>query len=70
METSIEFLKLEKIELGGIRGKILSRQVMQINEEFKEQYKVFQEKTTDTLDSNNQVCDVDNYRKNIYYIKS
>lgn len=62
METSIEFLKLEKIELGGIRGKILSRQVMQINEEFKEQYKVFQEKTTDTLDSNNQEF-IDDYNK-------
>ncbi|GAB1599188.1 dynein beta chain, ciliary [Argonauta hians] len=54
METSIEFMKLEKVELGGIKGKILSKQVIQISDEFKEQYKVFQDKTYDTLDSNNQ----------------
>jgi dynein heavy chain len=36
METALEFLKLEKIELGGIKGKLLSQQVVKLFEEFKQ----------------------------------
>ena len=50
METYTEFIKLEKVALGGIEGKILDKQVEQICEEFKEQYRVFQEKNYDTTD--------------------
>jgi dynein heavy chain len=56
METALEFMKLEKIEIGGIKGKVLSQQVVQIFDEFNEEYKVFTERTYDSLDPNGQVC--------------
>ena len=49
-ETSTEFLKLEKIEFGGMKGKVLSVQTVQIFEEFSELYKVFIEFSGDPLD--------------------
>ncbi|KAK3091630.1 hypothetical protein FSP39_021358 [Pinctada imbricata] len=52
METALEFIKLEKIELGGIKGKMLSQQVVQLFEEFNEQFKVFTTKDYDSLDPN------------------
>nr|KAG5690881.1 hypothetical protein BaRGS_028913 [Batillaria attramentaria] len=50
METALEFMKLEKVELGGVQGKSLSAQVIQVFEDFNEQYKVFAEGTYDCLD--------------------
>ncbi len=55
METALEFMKLEKIEFGGIKGKMLSSQVLQIFEEFNELYKVFTEKSYDCLDPTEEV---------------
>ncbi|KAK6170907.1 hypothetical protein SNE40_019193 [Patella caerulea] len=50
METALEFMKLEKVELGGIKGKSLSGQVMSIFEEFNELFRVFSERGYDCLD--------------------
>ncbi|XP_070187600.1 dynein beta chain, ciliary-like isoform X2 [Littorina saxatilis] len=50
MDTALEFMKLEKIELGGAQGKSLSSQVISVYQEFQEQYKVFAESTFDCLD--------------------
>ena len=55
METAMEFMKLEKIEFGGIKGKMLSAQVVQIFEEFNELYKVFTERSYDSLDPLDEV---------------
>ena len=55
METAMEFMKLEKIEFGGIKGKMLSAQVVQIFEEFNEVYKVFTERSYDSLDPLDEV---------------
>lgn len=55
METALEFMKLEKVELGGIKGKLLSQQVVQLHEEFQEQYGVFTNKTYDCLDPGSNV---------------
>ena len=55
METVVEFSKLEKIELGGIKGKVLSQQVVDIFEAFQAEYKVFTEATYDSLDPNDPV---------------
>lgn len=52
METALEFMKLEKIEIGGIKGKVLSQQVVNIFEEFQNQYKVFTDATYNCLDPN------------------
>ena len=58
MECVIEFMKLEKVELGGIRGKVLSQQVIDIFEAFQAEYKVFTEATFDCLDSNDPVSTI------------
>lgn len=55
METALEFYKLEKIELGGIQGKQLTAQVLNIHTEFIEQYKHFSERTYDCLDTSSHV---------------
>ncbi|NXL49102.1 DYH17 protein, partial [Podilymbus podiceps] len=49
-QTAIEFLKLEKAELGGVRGNILGRQVFQIYEEVSELIKGFADCKYDPLD--------------------
>lgn len=63
--TSIEFLKLEKIELGGVRGNILGCLVVQIYEEFVELIKVFAECKYDPLDPADEVS-LFHYRKRIH----
>lgn len=55
IDTFLEFSKLEKIELGGIKGRILSDLVMDIYKEFNEDYKVFSESTFDPLDPDKPV---------------
>ncbi|NWI70492.1 DYH17 protein, partial [Todus mexicanus] len=49
-QTAIEFLKLEKTELGGLRGNMLGSQVLQIFEEVSEIIKTFAECKYDPLD--------------------
>ncbi|NXT54658.1 DYH17 protein, partial [Pluvianellus socialis] len=49
-QTAIEFLKLEKAELGGVRGSILGSQVFQIYEEVAELSKSFADCKYDPLD--------------------
>jgi dynein heavy chain len=48
--TVKEFYKLEKVEIGGIRGRVLSGQVVAIFKEFSELYATFGGKTYDCLD--------------------
>ena len=54
----MEFMKLEKIEFGGIRGRVLSSQTVDIFNEFNEEYKVFTEVTYDPLDPQNNVSGI------------
>ncbi|NXC68138.1 DYH17 protein, partial [Anhinga anhinga] len=49
-QTAIEFLKLEKAELGGVRGNILGSQMFQIYEEVSELIKGFADCKYDPLD--------------------
>ena len=64
METVLEFTKLEKVELGGIKGKVLSQQVLNIFEAFQTEYKVFTEATYDCLDPSDPVSD---YKKHAQF---
>ena len=48
--TAIQFLKLEKVEIGGIRGKALTTNIGKVYEEFKDLYGVFSNRTYDGLD--------------------
>ena len=49
------FMKLEKVEIGGIKGKQLSQSVVTIYEEFQEVFKIFTERSYDPLDPENSV---------------
>ncbi|XP_076314624.1 dynein beta chain, ciliary-like [Tachypleus tridentatus] len=49
-ETSQEFFKLEKVEIGGVRGRIYGVQVTNIYQEFFELYGSFASKTYNALD--------------------
>lgn len=49
-------MKLEKVELGGVRGRALSQQIVQLHEDFLERYKTLTEKSNDCLDVCNVVC--------------
>uniref|UniRef100_W5MKY4 Dynein, axonemal, heavy polypeptide 9 like n=1 Tax=Lepisosteus oculatus TaxID=7918 RepID=W5MKY4_LEPOC len=48
--SALDFLKLEKIEIGGSRGKILSEMVYSMNEEFHDSWRVLRESKYDPLD--------------------
>ena len=39
--TAVQLLKLEKVEIGGIRGKALTSNIYKVYEEFKDLYSVF-----------------------------
>ena len=47
--TSSQIFKLQKVEIGGVRGKTLSNEVKKINERFRTLYAVFGTKTYDCL---------------------
>ena len=49
-KTANEYIKLEKIEFGGISGGSLSLQVVHLFDEFNSAFKVFQESSYDPLD--------------------
>ena len=53
--TAIEFSKLEKVEIGGMKGRILSHDVVQIFTEFQEYFTVFANSSYDGLDPQNKV---------------
>ncbi|KAJ8925640.1 hypothetical protein NQ315_009485 [Exocentrus adspersus] len=55
LATLIEFTKLEKVEIGGIKGRLLSQKCVEIFEEFNKAYNVFnniQYEILDTTDFN------------------
>jgi len=54
-QNAVEFLKLEKVEYAGIKGRMLSAQTVAIYEEFNEMYKTFQDVTYDPLEPQDTV---------------
>uniref|UniRef100_A0A8C4HK36 Dynein axonemal heavy chain 11 n=1 Tax=Dicentrarchus labrax TaxID=13489 RepID=A0A8C4HK36_DICLA len=53
--TALDFLKLEKVELGGSRGKVLSEMVFSMSEEFQDRWRALRESKYDPLDYTNDV---------------
>ncbi|CAF2140297.1 unnamed protein product [Rotaria magnacalcarata] len=49
-QTAAEFLRLEKVEIGGVKGKTLSSLVLNIFELFKEEFEKMSNKKYDPLD--------------------
>ncbi|OXB61088.1 hypothetical protein ASZ78_013651 [Callipepla squamata] len=58
-ETAMEFLKLEKVELGGVRGTILEHQVLQVYEEVSKLTKDFADCKYDPLDPEDEQLNQD-----------
>lgn len=48
--TSLEFFKLEKVEIGGLKGRLLSTKIAGVFNEFHEAFTVFGSITYDPLD--------------------
>ncbi|XP_022235142.1 dynein beta chain, ciliary-like, partial [Limulus polyphemus] len=67
-ETSQEFFKLEKIEMGGVRGRMYGVQVTNIHQEFLELYGSFANKTYDALDPTSEefVQDYSHFKEKIH----
>ncbi|KAM7382161.1 hypothetical protein PAMA_012837 [Pampus argenteus] len=57
--TAVDLLKLEKLEIGGVRGRALSQQVQLLHQEFVDTYKSFTEKPYDCLDLRNMEFEED-----------
>lgn len=53
--AALDFLKLEKIEVGGSRGKVLSEMVFSMSEEFHDCWRTIRESKYDPLDYTNDV---------------
>ena len=53
--TAIDLLRLEKVEIGGVKGKALSARVLKIFEEFKDEFEKFSNKKYDPLDPKGEV---------------
>lgn len=52
--TVIEFLKLEKVEIGGLKGRILSARISAVSLEFNQCFSSFASKTYDVLDPDDE----------------
>ena len=48
-DTAQQFLKLEKVEIGGIRGKALTTSINKVHEEFDGLYGIFAQRSYDSL---------------------
>lgn len=51
LETAIEYNKMEKVEVGGIRGRTLSQKCADVLEDFTSAYLVFPNIAYDLLDT-------------------
>lgn len=58
--TVLEFTKLEKIEIGGIKGRVLSGRVTNISADFQNELTEFINKCSDVLDPDDEVF-IENY---------
>ncbi|KAA8584116.1 hypothetical protein FQN60_015324, partial [Etheostoma spectabile] len=57
--TAVDLLKLEKLEIGGMRGRALSQQVQLLHQEFVDTYRLITEKPYDCLDLDNREYEED-----------
>lgn len=58
-KTVMEFQKLEKIEIGGMKGRVLSGQIRDISAEFDSYFHGFASKSYDVLDPDDDKFDED-----------
>lgn len=58
-KTVLEFQKLEKIEIGGMKGRVLSGQIREISAEFESYFHSFASKSYDVLDPDDETFNED-----------
>lgn len=58
-KTVLEFQKLEKIEIGGMKGRVLSGQIREISGEFEGYFHCFASKSYDVLDPDDETFNID-----------
>ena len=58
-DTILEFMKLEKVEIGGLKGRLLSSKVVAVFAEFNEHLSMFGSKTYDALDPEDPAFELD-----------
>lgn len=62
--TANEFMKLERVEIGGLKGRVISRKIQEIFDEFRDKiYKCWREIKFDPLDVNPKLRDFDKEKK-------
>lgn len=66
-KTVLEFQKLEKIEIGGMKGRVLGGQIREISAEFDAYFTGFASKSYDVLDPDDDTFNVDfkDFQENI-----
>lgn len=66
--TVLEFSKLEKVEIGGIKGRNLSARVTVVFTEFQQCFSIFSGKSYDVLDPDDSsfISDFENFKKKIF----
>jgi dynein heavy chain len=60
--SAVDFLRLEKVEIAGVKGKSLSERVIKIFEDFKSEFEKFSNKKYDPLDPDGKVSFFENMR--------
>ena len=60
----MDLLRLEKVEIGGVKGKALSSRVVKIFDEFKDEFEKFSNKKYDPLDPKSEVNYFQNFSQN------
>lgn len=63
----LEFQKLEKIEIGGMKGRLLGGQIREISSEFDAYFHAFASKSYDVLEPDDDTFNVDfkDFQENI-----
>ena len=66
-DTVKEFTKLERIEIGGLKGRTLGNRVIDIYRDFNESFTLFATRTYDVLDPDNSdfQTDYENFQKHV-----
>lgn len=60
-------MKLERVEIGGLKGRALSARIVQVSKEFNDHFTVFATKTYDVLDPEDTsfIEDYEDFQANI-----
>lgn len=66
--TILEFTRLEKVEIGGLKGRVLSARVTSVFSEFQQCFSVFSGKSYDVLDPDDDsfLEDFENFKRKIF----